>query len=537
MKRVIVCLSVLLMAGTGQAALIQHLDASLPGSVVRDADGLVSEWIDQSGSGNNAVIAREPVIYPSTSVSASGLSGLDFGTARYNLRLFESDDTDSWLNFDAGAGGTATGGFAVLIAFKADSVLNMWNDLIGNSTTLTSGFLMRYNHVGVMSASLEGNIQKNAQLNVEAGDTIIFAFNYDAATGACEFWDSKNNSSMTGTKAAADFSTARHFTLGTMDTANRYFHGMVGEVKIYDDVLSAEEFQAEREALVQKWIVSGSPIKAHAPRPGIGATRVPLDQVLSWTTGLDPNDPNVPNPAITGHNLWLSIAYDPANPPASPDWRDPGIRVFEIPADANPADGSVDLTASHSPGGLQRDALYYWIVDESLGAADPRDWDNIIVGALWSFETITSAPEVDAGSNIVTWLKEGTTTVNLNGIVTDVTGDVTATTWSVLAAPPGTTVDIADTSAVVTTATLAATGVYALELHAVDAKLNEGSDHMEIEVYADSCEAAQNHPDGYVAPTGDFNNDCKVDFVDFAVLADAWLGDASLTEDALYDPD
>jgi hypothetical protein len=533
MKRVTVCLSVLLTAGTGQAALIQHLDASLPGSVVTDADGLVSEWIDQSGSGNNAVIAREPVIYPSTSVSASGLSGLDFGTARYNLRLFESEDTDSWLNFDAGSGGTATGGFAVLIAFKADTVRSEWNDLIGNSTTLDSGFLMRYGSSGVMHVSLEGTIQKNAQLNVEDGDTIVYAFNYDATTGAYDFWDSKNNSSMTGTKAAADFSTPRHFTLGTMDTPARYINGMVGEVKIYDDVLSAEDFQAEREALVQKWIVSGSPIKAHAPQPGIGAARVPLDQELSWTTGLDPNDPDIPNPAITGHNLWLSIAYDPMNPPVERDWQEP----IEVPADTNPADGNVDPMASYSPAGLQRDALYYWIVDESLGAADPRDWDNIIVGALWSFETITSAPEVDAGSNIVTWLKEGTTTVKLNAIVTDVTGDVTATTWSAVAAPPDTTVDIADTSAVVTTATLTATGVYALELHAVDAKLNEGSDQMEIEVYADSCEAAQNHPDGYVAPTGDFNNDCKVDFADFAVFADAWLGDASLMEDGLYDPD
>ena len=538
MKRVIVCLSVLLMASIGQAALIQHLDASLPASVVTDVNG-VAEWIDQSGNGNNAVIARQPVIYPSTSVSASGLSGLDFGTGRYNLRLFDVADTGSWLNFDAGASGTATGGFAVLIAFKADSVLNNWNDLIGNSTTLTDGFFMRYSSSGTMSASLEGNIQKNAQEIVEAGDTIVFAFNYDAATGACEFWDSKNNSSMTGTKAASDFTTSRHVTLGTTDNASRYFHGMVGEVKIFDDVLSAEDFQAEREALVEKWIVSGSPIKAHAPQPGIGATHVPLDQVLSWTTGLDPNDANVPNPKITQHNLWLSIAYDPLNPPVAPDWLDPGVRVFEIPADANPPDGNVDPIASYNVAGLQlqRDALYYWIVDESLGAAGTEDWANIITGALWSFETITSAPEVDAGSNIVTWLKEGTTTVDLNGIVTDVTNDVTATTWSVVALPPDTTVYIADASAAVTTATLTATGQYMLELHAVDAKLNEGSDQMQINVYGDSCEAAQNNPDGYVAPTGDFNNDCKVDFVDFAVFADAWLDDTSLMEDALYDPD
>jgi hypothetical protein len=59
---------------------------------------------------------------------------------------------------------------------------------------------------------------------------------------------------------------------------------------------------------------------------------------------------------------------------------------------------------------------------------------------------------------------------------------------------------------------------------------------VEINVYADSCEAAQNNPNGYTAPAGDMNNDCKVDFVDFATLAGAWLEDESLTEDALYDP-
>jgi hypothetical protein len=276
--------------------------------------------------------------------------------------------------------------------------------------------------------------------------------------------------------------------------------------------------------------------QAHAPQPPNRAAGVPLDPVLSWTTGLDPNDANVPNPAITGHNLWLSVAYDPINRPAGPDWHDPGVRVIEIPADTNPADGNVDPSASYSLTGLRRDALYFWIVDESLGAADPEDWDSIIAGATWSFETITSAPEVDAGMSILTWLKAGTTTVNLSGTVTDLTGDVTATTWSVVSSPPDSVVSFADGSAAVTTATLTETGTYVLELYAVDAALHEDADRMEITVYRDSCEAAQNNPDGFTAPPGDLNNDCKTDFIDLAILAAAWLDDASLMEDVLYGP-
>jgi len=305
-----------------------------------------------------------------------------------------------------------------------------------------------------------------------------------------------------------------------------HIDGNMDNIRFSDEALTTDQLIPS--------ILLATTAQAHAPQPPNRATGVPLDQVLSWTTGLDPNDANVPNPAITGHNLWLSVPYDPMNPPATPNWEDPGIQIFEIPADTNPADGNVDPMASYSPG-LEMDALYFWIVDESLGAANPRDWDNIIEGSLWSFETITSGPVVDAGSSIVTWLKEGTTTVNLNGTVTDATGDVTTILWSVSESPPDSTVGIADALVAMTTTTLDTTGPYVLELYAKDAAQHEESDVMEINVYDDSCEAAKNNPNGYTAPPYDFNDDCQVNFTDFALFAVAWLQDESLTEDALYD--
>lgn len=284
-------------------------------------------------------------------------------------------------------------------------------------------------------------------------------------------------------------------------------------------------------------IPSGArPTQAHDPQPENRAKGVPVNTTLSWKTGVDPADPNVPNPAITGHNLWLSIAYDPMNPPAAPDWKDPRVQIIQIPGDRNPADGKVDPMASYSPAALQRDALYFWIVDESLGAANPRDWANIIQGSEWSFETVTSGPEVDAGSSVVTWLEAGTTTVDLTGTVTDATGDVTTILWSVVSSPFGSTVNIANKSIAATRATLNKTGRYVLELYAKDAAQNEDSDLMEINVYANSCEAAKNNPNGYTPPSYDFNDDCKVNFIDFAMFAAAWLQDGSLTQDALYDP-
>jgi outer membrane protein assembly factor BamB len=173
-------------------------------------------------------------------------------------------------------------------------------------------------------------------------------------------------------------------------------------------------------------------------------------------------------------------------------------------------------------------------------------------GTLVGVELQTTGPRVDAGSSIVTWLEAGTTTVDLSGVVADDTGDVTTILWSVISSPPGSAVDIANDSAAITTAAFAETGLYVLELYAIDATAQEGSDRMQVSVYADSCEAARNNPiSDYVAPLYDFDNDCIEtfndfaifaverleieDFNDLAVFAAEWLEDESLTTDVIYD--
>lgn len=221
------------------------------------------------------------------------------------------------------------------------------------------------------------------------------------------------------------------------------------------------------------------------------------------------------------------------NPPAEIDWHDPVAKVVQLGADTNPADGNVDPMASHTLS-LQKDALYYWVVDEDIGATAIDDWDNLIVGEVWSFETEKSGPVVDAGDSIITWLEGGTTTVDLNGTVTDLSGDVSVIQWSVLS-PPGAAVDIANTAVAATTATLTETGTYMLQLYAKDATMQEDDDAIEIKVYNDSCEAAKNSPNGYTRPEFDFNDDCIENFLDFTFFAAKWLESASLTTDLLYD--
>ena len=128
MNRLII-LSIICLAASGlaEADMIQHLDATVSESVTGSP---VTHWTDQSGSTTayNAAPGIGNVYYPGSSLSASGLEGLDFGTDRNTLQLFDASGQDSWLNQVSG------GGFAVLVAFKADS----WNDLIGNSSSATT---------------------------------------------------------------------------------------------------------------------------------------------------------------------------------------------------------------------------------------------------------------------------------------------------------------------------------------------------------------------------------------------------------------
>ena len=46
---------------------------------------------------------------------------------------------------------------------------------------------------------------------------------------------------------------------------------------------------------------------------------------------------------------------------------------------------------------------------------------------------------------------------------------------------------------------------------------------LEMIAFNDSCEAAKNHPNGYEPSPGDLNDDCVIDFLDFAIFAGEWI--------------
>jgi hypothetical protein len=171
---------------------------------------------------------------------------------------------------------------------------------------------------------------------------------------------------------------------------------------------------------------------------------------------------------------------------------------------------------------------YYWAVDTYIG--DPND---PIFGPIFSFTVDHQAPEVYAGADVVTWLEADTRTGNLDATVTD-DGAISPYTvqWTVVSEPNDPNSPdavITDPSAEDTSITLSAVGEYVLQLEAFDGEYTS-SDTVMINVYNNSCEAAQSLPE-YVPLVGDLNGDCKVDDLDMALLQENWLKDNSLAEE------
>ena len=100
----------------------------------------------------------------------------------------------------------------------------------------------------------ETEITRLGGFEIAPGDTIVYAFNYNATSGQYLFWDSKNGTPMTGTVAAQNFSNKQSVTLGTTNEATRFSICMVGEVLVFNRFLTAEEIANQSTHLVAKWV-------------------------------------------------------------------------------------------------------------------------------------------------------------------------------------------------------------------------------------------------------------------------------------------
>ncbi len=198
---------------------------------------------------------------------------------------------------------------------------------------------------------------------------------------------------------------------GTLTAPNKnqaYFEGKItgGIIRIDGVQLSAvdEVVNDKYFSLNGTTLALVSP-KALEPTPRIRAFDVPVDQVLSWTTGRDPADTSQANPAVTKHFVYVSNG-DPA---------DPNLYL----KDTVPVGQAAEFVPG---GGLKRDGVYYWRIDE--GIADyPASDSNNITGDIWYFTTVPSTPVIDESTPVRALVDdEGEATLTVSAI-NPITGD------------------------------------------------------------------------------------------------------------------
>ncbi len=236
----------------GQPRLIQHLDATASETI----GSTVTRWKDQTSFGNDAVLSTGTIYI----VQEDELAWLDFGMDRNSLELFNSEGSDAWLDQT-----DATDGFCIFLAVKITGFHSNWNDLIGNTSSVSEGFGIRFSSSGSIQTYL-GGVTRNGP-NIEVGEIVVLAFNYNALTGTYEIWDSKSKNTVSGHVPPKDFSLSDAVTLGSTNNSDRFFKGYVGELKVYDKFLPDNQFQDEQNGLFTKWVISNEENDPPLPDP------------------------------------------------------------------------------------------------------------------------------------------------------------------------------------------------------------------------------------------------------------------------------
>ena len=345
-------LSVSLLAATGAygASLYVHYDASDAANVTVDVSDIVQSLTDLSAPTTTAYDATKAggagtLFYSDPgNLSPTGLKGVDTNNGAHNkLLVLSAAEQDALLNFPGAAASNT--GFAALVVFKADTILGgTVRDLVlashGNGATSPGSFIMKYE--GGVPQVILGGTSVNAGAGaavVAAGETVVLAVNYNKATGNMEVWDSENNTSASVTKAAADFSSTQSMFLAGSANSGQGMDGMIGEVKIFEGVLTAEEFAAEQALLVDKWLV---PVAPDADTDGDGLS----DSVETNTgiyvsetdTGTDPNKADTDGDGLldsaeTNTGVYVSetdTGTDPNNADTDVDGLSDGLEVYKF---------------------------------------------------------------------------------------------------------------------------------------------------------------------------------------------------------------
>lgn len=374
MKKSSMLIAVLAGAAITAQAQYSHLDATVTNSI--SSEGNTFTWADQTANGNDAIKGPFlPPEYPSEYLSASGLFGVDMGVERLGLQYFDSAAQDAWLDFKTGA--AAKSGFSIFVAYRVNSLNGNEQPVIANHGNVANAAVVLKHKGGIIQAVLNDSgttrtdIVKSDQLGVEPGDTIVLALNYDAATGAVEFWDSKNaSSSVTNVPAAGDFSSSQPMYLATSQNGGQFMDGMIGEVIVYDEVLDATAFSNQYAALTTKWVESAG---VQVPA---GVTALGLDSAVSlnWLDDGSMGDLgyyNIYRSTISGTNNYVLLTNAMESAFVDTTAVNDTTYYYAITAvDTNtPAESGFSAEVSATPAYIPPTPILFQHLDATVGAS------------------------------------------------------------------------------------------------------------------------------------------------------------------------
>jgi hypothetical protein len=201
------------------------------------------------------------------------------------------------------------------VAFKVDATVpGVLQHVVGTKHTL-GNFAIKVETDGTVKLVLNNNNSASGSLKVVAGDTVVVGVTYKASTGDYQLWESKGNSLKTGTQTANfNYANGNELRLGEANTTSgstEYLRGMVGEVKIYNHVLSVGDFVTERNAMVSKWI-DGASTSSWRVIPE-DATYPTDDIIVAYCAVTDPVYSLPADPASTDCTASFQAALDAAS--------------------------------------------------------------------------------------------------------------------------------------------------------------------------------------------------------------------------------
>jgi hypothetical protein len=221
------------------------------------------------------------------------------------------------------------------------------------------------------------------------------------------------------------------------------------------------------------------------------------------------------------------------------DPNQPGDSVFAelwVGTDPNKLGDDYELVTTLDVTGVQRSTfvknlapgIYYWQVDTTNGPGSFHEGD-----VFW-FEVVSyKAPILTGGQSVVTTLDLLPAT--LSASVTTYGTPLSSVDFTLLnddmefpvganAVLSNTTVDLQNPTAELTTDMA---GTYTILLTVSD-DTTTLEKLIEVDVYADACQAKKDSPSGWTANYYDRNGDCFVTIHDFAIFAEAWLTDTTM---------